>query len=78
MAFYEKDVKRSEPTSEKLEDVTVERRGSTAEQVLELSQIEATAASRAAWLLSATVSLGGLLFGMLPHRRTPRHRTMLT
>ncbi|KAF2113153.1 general substrate transporter [Lophiotrema nucula] len=63
MAFYEKDVKYGEPASEKLEDVTIERRGSTAEQVVELSQIEATAASKAAWLLSVTVSLGGLLFG---------------
>lgn len=62
MASYEKDTKYEE-TSEKLENISVSRRGSTAEQVVELSQIEATAASKAAWLLSATVSLGGLLFG---------------
>ncbi|KAF2014872.1 putative transporter [Aaosphaeria arxii CBS 175.79] len=32
-------------------------------QIEELSGIEATAASKAAWLISITVSLGGLLFG---------------
>jgi len=30
-----------------------------------LSGIEATAASRAAWLISITISLGGFLFGMI-------------
>ena len=39
------------------------RRQSTAEEVTELSAIEATAASKAAWLISVTVSLGGFLFG---------------
>lgn len=34
-----------------------------ANQIEELSSIEATAASKAAWLISITVSLGGLLFG---------------
>ncbi|PSN65455.1 putative transporter [Corynespora cassiicola Philippines] len=32
-------------------------------QITDLSGIEATAASKAAWLISITVSLGGLLFG---------------
>lgn len=36
---------------------------STAAEVTELSGIEATAASTAAWLISVTVSLGGFLFG---------------
>lgn len=31
----------------------------------DLSSIEATAASRAAWLISIVVSIGGLLFGTL-------------
>lgn len=31
----------------------------------ELSSIEATAASKTAWLISIVVSIGGLLFGML-------------
>jgi SP family myo-inositol transporter-like MFS transporter 13 len=31
----------------------------------DLSSIEATAASTAAWLISIVVSIGGLLFGML-------------
>ena len=41
----------------------VERRQSTSEELVELSGIEATAASKAAWLISMTVSLGGFLFG---------------
>ena len=41
----------------------VERRKSTSEEVTELSGIEATAASKAAWLISFTVSIGGFLFG---------------
>ena len=35
------------------------RRLSTADEVTELSGIEATAASKAAWLISITVSMGG-------------------
>ncbi|KIW86875.1 uncharacterized protein Z519_12496 [Cladophialophora bantiana CBS 173.52] len=41
----------------------VDRRKSTSEEVTELSGIEATAASKAAWLFSITVSVGGFLFG---------------
>lgn len=41
----------------------VERRGSIADEATELSGIEATAASKAAWLISITVSIGGFLFG---------------
>ena len=40
-----------------------ERRQSTSQEATELSGIEATAASKAAWLISATVSIGGFLFG---------------
>jgi SP family myo-inositol transporter-like MFS transporter 13 len=39
------------------------RRTSLVEEVTELSGIEATAASKAAWLISVTVSFGGFLFG---------------
>ena len=46
----------------------VERRKSTSEEVTELSGIEATAASKAAWLISATVSIGGFLFGQQHHK----------
>ncbi|USP74855.1 myo-inositol transporter [Curvularia clavata] len=47
--------------SEKIERIeTVERH---AAQQLELSGIETMAASKAAWLMSVVVSLGGLLFG---------------
>lgn len=40
------------------------RRASTAEELVELSGIESTATSKAAWLIAITVSLGGFLFGM--------------
>jgi MFS transporter, SP family, solute carrier family 2 (myo-inositol transporter), member 13 len=43
----------------------VERRASVAEEITELSGIEATAASKAAWLISITVSIGGFLFGWI-------------
>lgn len=46
---------------DKIEDVSNAREH--ADQIAELSGIEATAASKAAWLISMTVSLGGLLFG---------------
>jgi hypothetical protein len=36
------------------------------DEITALSSIEAAAASKAAWLISVTVSLGGLLFGMSP------------
>jgi SP family myo-inositol transporter-like MFS transporter 13 len=39
------------------------RRQSVSEEITELSGIEATAASKAAWLISITVSIGGFLFG---------------
>jgi SP family myo-inositol transporter-like MFS transporter 13 len=38
-------------------------RPSLVEEATELSGIEATAASKAAWLISVTVSFGGFLFG---------------
>lgn len=47
------------------------RRLSTAEEVTMLSEIEATAASKAAWLISITVSLGGFLFGWLSLAHVP-------
>lgn len=42
---------------------TVDRRKSVTEEATELSAIEATAASKAAWLIALTVSIGGFLFG---------------
>ena len=45
------------------EEYVTDRRKSVSEEVTELSGIEATAASKAAWLISATVSIGGFLFG---------------
>jgi SP family myo-inositol transporter-like MFS transporter 13 len=56
------DVKFESHTSqERIEDVSKAKEH--AGQLAELSGIEATAASKAAWLISITVSLGGLLFG---------------
>lgn len=46
------------------------RRSSVAEEATELSAIEATAASKAAWLISATVSIGGFLFGKHNEQRS--------
>jgi SP family myo-inositol transporter-like MFS transporter 13 len=56
------DVKfESYASQEHIEDVSHAKEH--ADQLAELSGIEATAASKAAWLISITVSLGGLLFG---------------
>ena len=49
-------------SSEKIEKIATAQ--DTHGQIEELSALEATAASKAAWLISITVSLGGLLFGM--------------
>jgi SP family myo-inositol transporter-like MFS transporter 13 len=57
----EKQSSRSSDDVQQLEDAG--RRLSTAEEVTRLSGIEDTAASKAAWLISITVSLGGFLFG---------------
>jgi SP family myo-inositol transporter-like MFS transporter 13 len=62
-----KDLKIDNSTTDKIEDVSESEH---AQHLAELSSIEATAASKAAWLISITVSLGGLLFGtadMSPH-----------
>jgi SP family myo-inositol transporter-like MFS transporter 13 len=56
-----KDLKFGDSTTDKIEDVSD---SAYAEHLANLSGIEATAASKAAWLISITVSLGGLLFGM--------------
>jgi SP family myo-inositol transporter-like MFS transporter 13 len=44
---------------------SVERKNSVSDTIIDLSGIEATAASKAAWLISITVSIGGFLFGPL-------------
>lgn len=56
---------------------TVERRKSVSEEATELSGIEATAASRAAWLIALTVSIGGFLFGAFhpPHSNDGKRLT---
>jgi SP family myo-inositol transporter-like MFS transporter 13 len=51
----------SHASQERIEDVSHAKEH--ADELVELSGIEATAASKAAWLISITVSLGGLLFG---------------
>jgi len=69
MSFDNKDEKTevtamkfgSNSSQEQIEDLSAAKQH--ADHIAELSGIEATAASRAAWLFSITVSLGGLLFG---------------
>ncbi|KAF2176578.1 putative transporter [Zopfia rhizophila CBS 207.26] len=56
----DKDAKFDD-NAHKIEDITTAH--DHADAITELSGIEATAASKAAWLISLTVSLGGLLFG---------------
>ena len=62
MGYDEKSLKKSTSSSE-VQEEHVERRLSSAEEITELSGIESTAASSAAWLISITVSIGGFLFG---------------
>ena len=56
-----KGTKFGDSTTDRIEDVSD---SAYAEHLANLPGIEATAASKAAWLISITVSLGGLLFGM--------------
>ncbi|KIX10226.1 uncharacterized protein Z518_01307 [Rhinocladiella mackenziei CBS 650.93] len=60
---FEKTSKALDSYNEEQVETIVESRKSTSEKVTELSGIEATAASKAAWLISITVSIGGFLFG---------------
>lgn len=60
----EKNIKFDESSAtDHLEKIATRRDSTTHDQIEELSALEACAASRAAWLISITVSLGGLLFG---------------
>ncbi|KAF2854699.1 myo-inositol transporter [Plenodomus tracheiphilus IPT5] len=66
MAFQDSTEKKAShlersSSIDQIEDVSAAREH--ADQIALLSGIEATAASKAAWLISVTVSLGGLLFG---------------
>lgn len=61
MSTYQDNEKYGEERVEYTEKSS--RRASVAEEVLDLSGIEATAASKAAWLISLTISQAGLLFG---------------
>jgi SP family myo-inositol transporter-like MFS transporter 13 len=61
-AISDKASELSVESGEQIE-IATERRQSTADEVTQLSAIEATAASKAAWLISVTVSTGGFLFG---------------
>ncbi|KAK5069207.1 hypothetical protein LTR64_008639 [Lithohypha guttulata] len=61
MSAYQDNEKYGEERVEYTEKSS--RRASVAEEVLDLSGIEATAASKAAWLISLTISQAGLLFG---------------
>jgi SP family myo-inositol transporter-like MFS transporter 13 len=63
---FEKNVMSESQISDKDHIETIEHSKTISEQATELSGIEATAASKTAWLISITVSIGGFLFGMSP------------
>ncbi|CAK1360802.1 Myo-inositol transporter 1 [Cercospora beticola] len=60
MATHDEKKVQQWTTEEQIEDL---KDRETFDEITALSGIEATAASRAAWLISITVSLGGFLFG---------------
>lgn len=61
------DLKRvDDPSAEYVEEVGDMKQLACAKDQDELNGIETTAASKAAWLISIVVSIGGLLFGMSP------------
>lgn len=68
--FEEKGQRTSSEDAQRLEDAG--RRMSTADELTALSGIEDTAASKAAWLFTLTISLGNFLFGILPLTVTMR------
>ena len=77
MAFRDEkkvDFTRSE-SIDKVEDISSAREHAT--QIAELSGIESTAASKAAWLISITVSLGGLLFGWWQSRSVAQRNSKM-
>lgn len=63
----------SHASQERIEDISNAKEH--ADELAELSGIEATAASKAAWLISITVSLGGLLFGTFGHHSPPSQKS---
>lgn len=62
MADWDEKQKQTWAAEEHIEDADL--KAGLPSDVTELSAIEATAASTAAWLITLTVSLGGFLFGM--------------
>lgn len=73
----EKEFMKNETIDGYIEDAS-ERRLSVNDEVTDLSAIEATAASRAAWLISVTVSMGGFLFGKLIIVQSKHEEALLT
>lgn len=66
MSSGKDDLKLDDPSAEYVEEVGDMKQLACTDDQDELSGIETTAASKAAWLISIVVSIGGLLFGMLP------------
>jgi len=58
-SFDEKD--NSQVSNKQVEDI--KRSNCVADELTDLSAIEETAASKAVWVISFTISLGGFLFG---------------
>lgn len=62
MADWDEKKKQTWAAEEYIEEA--DSKAGVPSDITALSAIEATAASKAAWLISLTVSLGGFLFGM--------------
>lgn len=65
MSSGKDDLKLDDPSAEYVEEIGDMKQLAGEKDQSELSGIESTPASKAAWLISVVVSIGGLLFGML-------------
>jgi SP family myo-inositol transporter-like MFS transporter 13 len=66
MSSGKDDLKSDDPSAEYVEEIGDMKQLACSTDQDELSGIESTAASKAAWLISIVVSIGGLLFGSSP------------
>jgi hypothetical protein len=64
MSFDKKANEPAVPSNDHVEEIRDVEPVDFGKNQADLSSIEATAASKAAWLISTVVSIGGLLFGM--------------
>lgn len=66
MSSGKDDLKSDDPSAEYVEEIGDMKQLACSTDQDELSGIESTVASKAAWLISIVVSIGGLLFGSSP------------